>query len=163
QLPSGLSFDAASEMASELRRAVREFPEVKYIMTQLGREDAAVDAWTFSHIEAPIGLTPYETWPAGETKAGFVRKLNARLRELPGINAGAPQPIRDRVFDLGGGAHRGLVIRVIGDDFVEDRRIAGEIVNVPRNTRGTAEASIFQEPPLPQIQIQTDRAAAARY
>jgi len=57
-LPSGLSLDAASEMASELRRAVREFPEVRYIMTQLGREDAAVDAWTFSHIEAPVGLTP---------------------------------------------------------------------------------------------------------
>jgi cobalt-zinc-cadmium resistance protein CzcA len=61
QMPSGLSFDAASEMASELRRTVREFPEVRYIMTQLGREDAAVDAWTFSHIEAPIGLTPYDT------------------------------------------------------------------------------------------------------
>src|SRR5216684_6452326 len=49
QLPSGLSLDAASEMASELRRTVREFPQVRYIMTQLGREDAAVDAWTFSH------------------------------------------------------------------------------------------------------------------
>jgi cobalt-zinc-cadmium resistance protein CzcA len=102
QMPSGLSFDAASEMASELRRAVREFPEVKYIMTQLGREDAAVDAWTFSHIEAPIGLTPYETWPAGETKADFVRKLNARLRQLPGINVGVTQPISDMVFDLVG-------------------------------------------------------------
>src|ERR1700683_4852010 len=47
QMPSGLSLEAASEMASELRRTVREFPEVRYIMTQLGREDAAVDAWTF--------------------------------------------------------------------------------------------------------------------
>ena len=45
-------------MATELRRAVREFPEVSYIVTQLGREDAAVDAWTPSHIEAPVGLTP---------------------------------------------------------------------------------------------------------
>jgi cobalt-zinc-cadmium resistance protein CzcA len=163
QLPSGLSLDAASEMASELRRAVREFPEVRYIMTQLGREDAAVDAWTFSHIEAPVGLTPYETWPAGETKADFVRKLNARLSELPGINVGINQPISDMVFDLVGGAHSALVIRVVGEDFAEDRRIAGEIVDILRNTRGTAEASIFQEPPLPQIAIEADRAAAARY
>src|SRR5712691_10859358 len=163
QLPSGLSLDAASEMASELRRAVREFPEVRYIMTQLGREDAAVDAWTFSHIEAPIGLTPYETWPAGETKADFVRKLNARLRELPGINVGINQPISDMVFDLVGGAHSALVLRIVGDDFAEDRRIANEIVDILRNTRGTAEASIFQEPLLPQIAIEADRAAAARY
>jgi heavy metal efflux system protein len=163
QLPSGLSIDAASDMASELRRTVREFPEVRYIMTQLGREDAAVDAWTFSHIEAPVGLTPYDTWPKGETKADFVRKLNARLHELPGVNIGITQPISDMVFDAVGGAHSALVIRVVGDDFVEDRRIAGEIVDVLRNTRGTAEASIFQEPPLPQIMIEADRAAAARY
>src|SRR6195256_1871225 len=67
------------------------------------------------------------------------------------------------VFDLVGGAHSALVLRVVGDDFVEARRIAGEIVDLLRNTRGTAEASIFQEPPLPQIMIETDRAAAARY
>jgi cobalt-zinc-cadmium resistance protein CzcA len=163
QLPSGLSPDAASDMASELRRAVREFPEVRYVMTQLGREDAAVDAWTFSHVEAPIGLTPYETWRAGQTKADFVHKLNARLRELPGINVGITQPISDMVFDLVGGAHSALVIRVVGDDFAEDRRIAGEIVDILHNTRGTAAASIFQEPPTPQIMIETDRAAAARY
>ena len=163
QMPSGLSLEAASEMASELRRTVREFPEVRYIMTQLGREDAAVDAWTFSHIEAPIGLTPYNTWPKGETKAAFLRKLNARLRQLPGFNVGINQPISDMVFDAIGGAHSALVIRVIGDDFSEDRRIAGEIVDILRNTKGTAEASIFQEPPLPQIAIETDRAAAARY
>jgi heavy metal efflux system protein len=163
QLPSALSLDAASEMANELRRTVREFPEVRFVMTQLGREDAAVDAWTFSHIEAPIGLTPYDTWPAGETKADLVRKLNARLQQLPGFSIGINQPISDMVFDLVGGAHSALVIRVVGDDLVEDRRIAGEIVDVLRNTKGTAQASIFQEPPLPQIVIEADRAAAARY
>jgi cobalt-zinc-cadmium resistance protein CzcA len=163
QMPSGLSLEAASEMASELRRTVREFPEVRYIMTQLGREDAAVDAWTPSHIEAPIGLTPYDTWPKGETKADFVRKLNARLHQLPGFDIGINQPISDMVFDLVGGAHSALVIRVVGDDFAEDRRIAGEVVDILRNTRGTAEASIFQESLLPQIAIEADRAAAARY
>jgi cobalt-zinc-cadmium resistance protein CzcA len=163
QMPSGLSLEAASELASELRRTVHEFPEVRYIMTQLGREDAAVDAWTPSHIEAPIGLTPYDTWPKGETKADFVRKLNERLKQLPGFAVGINQPISDMVYDLVSGAHSALVIRVLGDDFTEDRRIAGEIVDLLRSIKGTAEASIFQEPPLPQITIETDRAAAARY
>jgi cobalt-zinc-cadmium resistance protein CzcA len=163
QLPKGLSLEAASEMANELRRTVREFPEVSYVVTQLGREDAAVDAWTPSHIEAPVGLTPYDTWPKGETKADFLRKLNARLLQLPGIDIGINQPISDMVYDLIGGAHSLLVIKVFGDDFNEDRRIAGEIVDVLRNIRGTAQASVFEEPPLPQITIEADRAAAARY
>jgi heavy metal efflux system protein len=163
QLPSGLSLEAASEMANELRRTIREFPEVSYVVTQLGREDEAVDAWTPSHIEAPVGLTSYDTWPKGETKADFVRKLNDRLLQVPGINVGINQPISDMVYDLVGGAHSPLVIQVVGDDFKEDRRIAGEIVDILRNTRGTASASVFQEPPLPQITIEADRAAAARY
>jgi heavy metal efflux system protein len=163
QLPRGLSLEAASEMANELRRTIREFPEVSYVVTQLGREDAAVDAWTPSHIEAPVGLTPYDTWPKGETKADFLRKLNARLLQLPGIDIGINQPISDMVYDLIGGAHSLLVIKVFGDDFNEDRRIAGEIVDVLRNIRGTAQASVFEEPPLPQITIEADRMAAARY
>jgi cobalt-zinc-cadmium resistance protein CzcA len=163
KLPRGLSLEAASEMANELRRTIREYPEVSYVVTQLGREDAAVDAWTPSHIEAPVGLTPYDIWPKGETKADFLRKLNARLLQLPGIDVGINQPISDMVYDLIGGAHSLLVIKVFGDEFNEDRRIAGEIVDILRNIRGTAQASIFEEAPSPQITIEADRAAAARY
>ena len=123
QLPTGISLDKASEMASELRRTLREFPEVSYAVTQLGRSDDGTDAWTPSHIEAPVGLKPYNTWPKGETKEEFLRKLNARLKQLPGFSIGISQPIIDMVEDAIGGAHSPLVVRVIGDDFNELRRI----------------------------------------
>ena len=163
QLPTGLSLDKASEMAGELRRTLREFPEVSYAITQLGRSDDGTDPWTPSHIEAPVGLKPYNTWPKGETRAQFLRKLNARLQQLPGFSIGITQPIIDMVDDAIGGAHSPLVIRIVGDDFKELRRIGGEIVNVLHGIKGTADASIFQEPPIPQIAIDIDRQAAARY
>ena len=164
QLPTGLSLDKASEMAGELRRTLLDFPEVSYAITQLGRSDDLVDPWTPSHIEAPVGLKPYNTWPKGETKAEFLQKLNVRLQQLPGFSSiGISQPIIDMVNDSIGGAHSPLVVRVVGNDFNELRRIGGEIVNVLRGIRGTAEASVFQEPPIPQIAIDIDRAAAARY
>ncbi|MGO9125577.1 MAG: efflux RND transporter permease subunit [Terriglobales bacterium] len=163
QLPTGLSLDKASEMASELRSTLLEFPEVSYAITQLGRNDDGTDPWTPSHIEAPIGLKPYSTWPKGETREDFLRRVNARMKELPGFDIGISQPIIDMVYDVIGGAHSPLVIRIFGDDFNELRRIGGDIVKVLEGIRGTAEASIFQEPPIPQIVIDIDRAAAARY
>jgi len=163
QLPIGLSLDKASEMASELRRTLREFPEVSYAVTQLGRSDDGTDAWTPSHIEAPVGLTPYRTWPKGETREDFLRKLNARLARMPGFETGVSQPIIDMVEDQLAGAHSPIVIRVMGDDFNELRRIASGIVHVLHGVRGTTDASIFQEPPIPQIAVNIDRAAAARY
>ena len=163
KLPTGLSLDKASEMASELRRTLCEFPEISYAITQLGRNDDATDPWTPSHIEAPVGLTPYNTWPKGETKAKFMRRLNARLKQLPGFEVGISQPIIDMVNDAVGGSHSPLVVRIIGNDFNELRRIGGEVVDVLRGVRGTADASVFQEPPIPQIAINIDRKAAARY
>jgi cobalt-zinc-cadmium resistance protein CzcA len=164
QLPSGISLETASEMASELRRTVREFPEVSYVVTQLGRSDDGTDAWTPSHIEAPVGLKPYDTWPKGESKEEFLRKLNARLNQLkPGFSIGVSQPIIDMVEDAIGGAHSPLVVRIIGDDFNELRRIGAGIVDVLHSIQGTTEASIFQEPPIPQVAIDIDRPAAARY
>ena len=163
QLPSGLSLDKASDMTGELRRVVREFPEVSYIVTQLGRNDTGTDPWTPSHVEAGVGLTPYHTWPNGETKAEFLRKFNARMQQIPGISVGISQPIVDGENDMIGGAHSPLVLRVYGEDFKELRRIGGEIVDVLHGIPGTADASIFQEPPIPQLAIEVDRAATARY
>ncbi len=163
QMPSGLSLDKASEMTSELRRVVRQFPEVSYIVTQLGRNDTGTDPWTPSHVESGVGLKPYNQWANGETKAAFLRKFNARMQQIPGISVGISQPIVDGENDMIGGAHSPLVLRIYGDDLHELRRIGGEMVDVLRGVRGTADASIFQEPPIPQLSIEADRDAAARY
>ena len=45
----------------------------------------------------------------------------------------------------------------------ELRRIGGQIVSLLQQTPGTGEASIFQEPPIPQLIVTADREAAARY
>ena len=163
QTPTGLSLDKASEMAGELRRTLREFPEVSYVVTQLGRSDEGTDPWTPSHMEVPVGLKPYDEWPAGETKADFVRRLNARLQQLPGFSVGISQPIIDGVNDAIGGAHSPLVLRVYGSDLAENRRIGSQIVGILTTIRGTASASIFQEPPIPQLVVSVNREAAARY
>jgi len=162
QMPSGLSIDKAAEMTAELRHAVREFPEVSYIVTQMGRNDTGTDPWTPSHVESAVGLTPYSTWH-GESKGEFIDRLNKRLKQIPGISVGISQPIVDGENDMIGGAHSALVLRVYGEDFKEMRRIGGEIVDVLKGVRGTNDVSIFQEPEIPQLVVETDREAAARY
>ncbi len=164
QLPTGLALDKASDMASDLRRAVLKYPEVSYVVTQTGRNDDGTDSWTMSHIEAPVGLKPYDTWPDGESKKEFVDRLSSDLaKELPGYDIGISQPIIDGVNDMIGGAHSPLVIKIYGDDLNQLRDIGAQIVEVLYSIQGTSSASVFQEPPIPQISINLDRAKAARY
>ena len=163
QLPSGLSLDKANDMAAELRRTLREYPEISYVVTQLGRSDDGTDPWTPSHIEVPVGLKPYEQWPDHETKSEFIDKLTKRFAAMPGFSIGISQPIIDGVNDAIGGAHSPLVLRVYGTDLKENRRIGNQIVDILQTIRGTASASLFQEPPIPQIAVKVDREAAARF
>ena len=163
QMPAGISLSKATEMAADLRKAVREFPEISYMVTQLGRNDDGTDPWTPSHIEASVGLHPYNTWPAGETKHDLIQRMAERFRRMPGFDVGFSQPMIDGVEDKIAGAHSQLVIKIFGDDFNELRRIGKEIVDILRATPGATDVSIDQEPPLPQIAVKVDRQAAARY
>jgi cobalt-zinc-cadmium resistance protein CzcA len=164
QMPTGLALNKASDMASELRRAVLKNPEVSYVVTQTGRNDDGTDPWTMSHIEAPVGLKPYDTWPNGESKKEFVNKLSDQLKdELPGFDVGISQPIIDGVNDLIGGAHSPLVIKIYGDNLDELRDIGHQIVDILNTIQGTGSASVFQEPPIPQIEIKIDHEKAARF
>jgi cobalt-zinc-cadmium resistance protein CzcA len=164
QMPTGLALNKASDMASDLRREILKFPEVSYIVTQTGRNDDGTDPWTMSHIEAPVGLKPYDTWPGGESKKEFVDKLAAKLaHDMPGYSVGISQPIIDGVNDQIGGAHSPLVIKVFGDDLGMLREVSQQIVDVLYTIRGTSSASVFQEPPIPQINLMVNREQAARY
>jgi cobalt-zinc-cadmium resistance protein CzcA len=162
-LPPGISLDKASEMAGELRKATLEFPEVEHIVTQLGRNDDGTDPFTPSHIECAVTLHPYDTWASGWDKQTLIAKMSERFKHLPGIDVGFSQPMIDGVYDKIAGAHSELVVKVYGDDFTEMRRIAAGIVDVLDGVQGSADVSIDQEPPLPQVQIALDREAAARY
>ncbi len=163
QMPSGISLATATEMASELRSTLREFPEVSYVTTQLGRNDDGTDSWTPSHIEVSVGLHPYDSWPSGGSKHDLIRRMSERFRTLSGFEIGFSQPMIDGVNSKIAGAHSQLVVKIFGDDFKELRRIAKEIVGVLKATPGATDVAIDQEPPLPQIAIKVDREAAARY
>jgi cobalt-zinc-cadmium resistance protein CzcA len=111
-----------------------------------------------------VGLRSYDSWPGGESKKQFVDRLATGLtKDLPGYSIGISQPIIDGVNDMIGGAHSPLVIKIFGDDLDALRAIGNQIVDVLYTIQGTSSASIFQEPPIPQIEIKLDRERAARY
>lgn len=163
QLPPGVSLAKAREMADTLRQRTLRHPEVTYMMTQTGRNDDGTDPFTPSHYECSIGLLPYGDWPSGKTKQDLIKELAADYAGMPGYTVGFSQPMIDGVMDKIAGAHSELVVKVYGKDFRETRRTAEAVMATLATVPGAADLAIDQEPPLPQLQIQVDRAAIARY
>jgi heavy metal efflux system protein len=163
EMPGGISLAKAAEMGAELRKVVLEFPEVATIITHVGRNDDGTDPWPPSHVEAGIVLRPYNTWPSGGSKADLIRRMSARLAELPGYEITFSQPILDSVTDKVFEPHSRVSVKIIGDDFNELRRIANNIATVLKEVPGTADVLVDHLPRLAQIVITVDREAAARY
>jgi cobalt-zinc-cadmium resistance protein CzcA len=161
QLPPGVSMEKARSMAAEIRKAAREFPEVAYVTTQLGRDDNSTEPFTLSHVESCIGLKPYAEW--GGDKQALIARMDERFKKIPGLEYGFSQPIFDMVNDQIAGAHSELVVKVYGDDLAGTRRLAEKISGILAAIPGATDVAIDQEPPLPQLKIEADRDAAARY
>lgn len=163
QLPPGISIEKSKEMGAELRKTLKEFEEVSYVMTQVGRDDEGAEAFSLSHIECGVGLKPYDTWKFGKTKAGLIEEMNARLSEMPGYAVSFSQPIIDMVMDQIAGSHSDLALKVYGDDISDTRHVADKVVGILKRIPGAADVAIDQEPPLPQLQIIADRDRIAQY
>ena len=163
QLPPGISIEQSKAMGAELRKTLKQFDEVSYVMTQVGRDDEGAEAFSLSHIECGVGLKPYDTWKFGKTKADLIEEMSEKLSTMPGYTVSFSQPIIDMVMDQIAGAHSDLAIKVYGDDITDTRHIADKVVNVLRTIPGAADVAIDQEPPLPQLQIIADRDRIAQY
>ncbi|MDR2774824.1 MAG: CusA/CzcA family heavy metal efflux RND transporter [Tannerella sp.] len=163
QLPPGISIEKSKEMGAELRRTLKEFEEVTYVMTQVGRDDEGAEAFSLSHVECGIGLKPYNTWRSGMTKAELIEAMSAKLSSMPGYSVGFSQPIIDMVMDQVAGAHSDLALKIYGDDIPGTRLIADSVAGILKKIPGAVDVAVDQEPPLPQLQIVADRERIARY
>ncbi|MFJ3046418.1 efflux RND transporter permease subunit [Herbaspirillum chlorophenolicum] len=161
-LPPGVSLEKAGELAGRLRAATLEFPEVEHIVTQVGRNDDGTDPFTPSHIECAVTLHPYSEWKSGWDKQELIAHMAERYKKLAGIEVGFSQPMIDGVLDKLSGAHSDLVVKIYGNDFKEMRALTTSVQKVLAATPGAADVIIDQEPRLPQVRVDVDRAAAAR-
>lgn len=163
QTPPGISLNRSAEMADSLRYRLKQFPEVTYVMTQVGRDDEGTEAFSPSHIECSIGLKPYKEWKTGRDKDALVEAMAAEIAKMPGYKVGFSQPIIDMVMDQMAGSHSDLAIKIYGDDLARARDIANQVMEVVSTIPGAADVVIDQEPPLPQLKITPNRAKIAQY
>ena len=163
QLPSGISIEKSKKMADDLRHVLKSFDETSYVMTQLGRDDEGAECFSLSHVEAGVGLKPYNTWKSGRTKAELVQAMADSIAKMPGYQVGFSQPIIDMVMDQIAGTHSDLAIKIYSDDIGESRRVAEQVVAAISDIEGATDVAIDQEPPTPQLQISVDRASIAQY
>ena len=164
-LPSTISLDAGNEYVNRMRAVIRSFPEVEAVVSQHGRPDDGTDAAGAFNAEffAPL-------WPANEWRrhfAGDKDKLTAemldRLQEaFPGVEFNFSQYLQDNVAEAVSGVKGENSIKLFGNDLQAITDTANKIKSVLATVPGITDLAVFTSLGQPTIQIDIDRARAAR-
>ncbi|MDP2384578.1 MAG: CusA/CzcA family heavy metal efflux RND transporter [Nitrospirota bacterium] len=162
-MPVDISFDQAAKLTSEIRLLFRESPEVTTIVSQLGRPDDGTDPTSFFNAEFLANLKPEKEWRPGLSKDGLIEEIEGRLKDIPGVIFNFSQVIQDNVEEAMSGVKGENSIKLFGNDLKTMEAKATEIEHVMQKVRGVKDLGIFRLVGQPNLLIQVDREASARY
>jgi Cu(I)/Ag(I) efflux system membrane protein CusA/SilA len=138
------------------------FPEVESVLGKAGRATTATDPAGLDMFETTITLGPEDQWRKGMTTDRLVEEMDHAVR-LPGVTNAWTMPIQGRNDMLATGIRTPVGIKVFGPDLSRLERLGREIEQAVRSVPGTR--SVFAERAVSgyYLDIDIDRAAAARY
>ena len=158
----GISTAKASSLLQQTDRLIKTVPEVETVFGKAGRADTATDPAPLEMFETTIRFKPRDQWRPGMTPAKLVAELDARVK-VPGLANFWIPPIRNRIDMLATGIKSPVGIKVAGSDVAEIDRTAKRIEDVVRKVPGVASALAERLTGGRYIDVDIDRAAAARY
>jgi cobalt-zinc-cadmium resistance protein CzcA len=163
-LPPTISLQEGNSYVNEMRKLIAELPEVESVVSQHGRPDDGTDAAGFFNAEFFAPLKPAKQWPKGEDKDDLTAKLLAQLQEkFPGVEFNFSQYLQDNVSEAVSGVKGENSIKLFGNDLQALTTTANKIKSVLATVQGVTDLAVFTSLGQPTLQIDIDRARAARY
>jgi Cu(I)/Ag(I) efflux system membrane protein CusA/SilA len=158
----GISPAKASELLQQTNRLIKSVPEVETVFGKAGRADTATDPAPLTMFETTIHFKPKEEWRAGMTSDKLIEELDKAVR-VPGLANFWIPPIRNRIEMLSTGIKSPIGIKVSGDNLEAIDKVAQKIEGAAKKVDGVSSALAERLTGGSYIDIDIDRAAAARY
>jgi cobalt-zinc-cadmium resistance protein CzcA len=163
-LPASISLEAGQPVVNGIRDIIAGYPEVERVISTHGRPDDGTDPTGFFNAEFYTPLKPFDEWPKGMNKEKLTAELQQRLQaKYPGVELEFSQYIEDNVEEASSGVKGANSIKVFGPDLATLEKIADQIQAQMKQVRGIADLGISDSLGQPTVQINVDRASAARY
>lgn len=156
------SLAEGTKISEDVERALRAFPEVTGVVTNLGRPHEATETMALNQGDVYVLLAPRQRWRV-KTVDALIPLLDSAVKEIPGVLVEFSAPMRMRLDEVVSGVKTDLGIKVYGDSLELLQERAEAIKQVVERVAGAEGASVGVSAGAMQLEIDLDRRAIARY
>src|SRR5204863_2786369 len=149
-------------IAAKQNTALMSFPEVEYAVAKVARADTSTDPAPLNMTETIVHLRPPAAWRPGMT-LDTLRAEMGRAVQMPGVSNIWTMPIINRIDMLTTGVRSEVGVKIFGTDLTTLEDAARRVADVVRQVPGASNVYPEQVTSGQYLNIDVDRAAAARY
>ncbi|HHJ16120.1 MAG TPA: efflux RND transporter permease subunit [Gammaproteobacteria bacterium] len=157
------SLETSIEISKDVEKVLNEFPEVNSTIAMIGRAEKGETA-DVNYMEIYTDLKPHDEWADDRSYEDLAVEMREKLEAVvPTSVISFTQPIQMRVEELISGVRATLAVKLYGEDLAELDRLSQTIKQKISKVPGVADLSLEANLGKPQIRIQVNRGALARY
>lgn len=163
ELPMSMSLTESTRMAHNIREDLGGFPEVKRVLSQVGRSNDGTDPNGFYFIQYQVDLLPKDEWKRKITQDELISQMEGRLKKYPGIILNFSQPISDNVSEAVAGFKAANGVKIYGSDLAELESLSQKVIAQLKTVQGIKDLGVIRNIGQPEMSINLDDNKMAQY
>jgi cobalt-zinc-cadmium resistance protein CzcA len=163
ELPMSVSLNEADSVSQKMISILSAFPEVKQVLSQIGRTNDGTDPKGFFNVQIQVDLKPQKQWTRKLTEDQLIDEMDRKLNVIPGLMLNYSQPIRDNVAEAVAGVNASLAVKIFGRDFQTLDSLSRQVLRQLEKVRGIEDLGILKNLGQPEFRIQLDQQKMALY
>ncbi|HNE16499.1 MAG TPA: efflux RND transporter permease subunit, partial [Rhodocyclaceae bacterium] len=161
-LPQSSALGNTKDVERKVRAIIASYPEVKAVITHVGRPDDGTDPKGPNNMEILVDLKPRGEWRF-PYKDDLVDSMAARLSTIPGLPTNFSQVIQDNVEESLSGAKGEIAVKVFGPNLEVLEAKGRQIADILNRIQGSADVAALPVGGQSEVDIRLHREALARY
>ncbi len=164
-LRPGTSLTQTLESHRMVQEVILEnFPdEVEQVISKIGSAEIPTDPMAIETADNIILLRDKSSWTKAETKEALVGLIEEIVKQVPGMAFEFTQPIKMRFDEMMTGVRSDIAVKVFGENLDSLARIGHRVARLIGKVNGIVDVKTEQIEGLPQIVVNYNYAAIARY
>jgi cobalt-zinc-cadmium resistance protein CzcA len=135
----GISLTESIAIGDQIEKTIMSFPEIRSVVTKLGRPDLATEAMGEYESDSYISFTKKMQNAKPKQKQEFSGRLEKALQRIPGVSYEFTQPMQMRMDETITGTRGDVALKIFGEDLDQLEQLSKQAESIIGAVPGASE------------------------